>query len=399
MDRKAAEASSEDYAARSSEKSKGDEQSKLFEDAYEGSVERQRYTGADNLQLASLVLDSSKEKSQFQIRESGSYGFGALALNFKQMERAIGRLDPEIWESPNMSDSDKQKVSNLRQLARDLKEGKLGHPLMGAIKLGVPGSEKESKEFTEKYPEGMIQKINSFLIGESANEIMKQSLANGSADRFSRPGRLLEEAVLAVKLGRIPSQAEYDKHFASVQESVNEIRKQYPPVREWTEKDHELIRKKSDEQLNTSEHWSKQFGSPTNKGLLACAAFITNGKVAGAAEKGVIPSLDLNMNGVVGEALIRGFNPRRIDDAIAEGQKARIKEPMALLIRPPRVSGDFKSERAGHIGFINTESGAVSHNNSLTGMGKKEAASASGSFKPEDKPYVLVPPGWMRITR
>lgn len=399
MDRKPADEGSENLDARPAESNSSDLRTKLYEDAYSGNADKlPSRSGSDSLQLASLVLEPSKEKHQFQIREDGRSGFGTLELNFKQMERAIGRLDPEIWESSNMSQSEKQRVTNLRQLARDLKTGKSEDGVMSALQ-GRAGSDLAGKNFLERYPERTIEKINAFLIGESANEIMKQSLANGSAARFKEPDRLLKEAVLSVKLGHFPSQSEFEKHSSNLSETISELRKQYPESREWSAKDHESIRKKSDEQLNTSEHWSKRFATATKNGLLACAAFITNGIVAGSVEKGVIPSLDLNMNGIVGESLIRGFQPRSLDDSVTERQRANVREPMAFYIRPPRVSGDFSSQRAGHIAFLNTETSVVNHNDSTTGIGKKEAASGSNSFKPEDRPYVLVPPGWNKITR
>lgn len=376
---------------------------------------------SDNLQLASLAIDENRTNQnkeslrsaglsedlrkaesggneRFELRADGKVGVGTLGLNLKQLERAVQRLDPEIWEHPAMSAAEKQKVQNLRQLAGELKQGKNTDELTFALRNNFKTGDKAVSDFLNKYPNGMIQKINSFLIGEQANEIMKQSLANGTAARFSEPDRLLKEAALSLSLGRMPTGKEFDDNSGKLAQTINELRKQYAPSQEWSRKDHEFISKKSDEQQNDSTHWSNKYQGPTKNGFLACAAFITNGKAADGDSKGILPSLDLNMNGVVGESLIRGFQPRRLEDAVAEGRNSN-GEAMGFLVRPPRVADDFKSQRAGHIGFFNSKTESVNHNNSSSGRGKSENARTSSSFRPDDGRFVLVPPGWDKITK
>jgi hypothetical protein len=103
------------------------------------------------------------------------------------------------------------------------------------------------------------------------------------------------------------------------------------------------------------------------------------------------------MNGVVGESLLRGFQPRTISEAVSEGKHASVKDAMGFVVRPPNVKADFSTLRAGHIGFLDTTTAEATHNK--LGVGTREPVFTSDRFPSADKSYALVPPGWKNLQK
>ncbi len=340
--------------------------------------------------------DQKNEVQLIKERSDGKLGIGTLGVSTEQLARTIKRLDAEIWETDSSSPQEKERVSNLKDLQKSLSAGRGGDPLLQRL------SDKSAKNgdaqiFEKQYPEGMLTKINSYLIGESANEIFKQAQLKGDTSRFAEKDRLLKEAVLSVQLGRLPSAQEYKDNLSKVESTLANLKKEYDPPKEWTNDDHRQVANAAKDQVSRSEHWSENYAKATNNGRLACGAFITSGRAARDTAHGIVPSLDLNVNGIVGESLIRGFQPRTTSDALRQGQETSTPNAMALVIRTPRLANgmEMASGGNGHIGFLHTNSGEVMHNSSARGVGIKERIGQSSSFPTHS--YVLVPPGWEKL--
>jgi hypothetical protein len=322
-------------------------------------------------------------------REAGNEKLGA---GKEQIMRAAGRLDPEIWEAAGKHQASPEQVANLRRLQQDMKSGNHDDPVFSAEKPG----DLNLAALPEKFPADMMKKIDAFLIGEAACEIMRRAELSGCTERLTRQGdRLLKEAVLSVRLGHLASESEYRANSARVDSTIKNLQKDYPAGHEWTADDHARVAELLKTQESKSEHWSQSFAKPTHDGRLGCASYVTNGNVAKVLGEAVMPSLDLNVNGVVGESLIRGFQPRTVDEALAQARNAKVKDAMTFLIRPAVVQHDLKMTQNGHIGIFDATTGEVSHNK--MGVGTREAVKASQAFAPAHQPYALVPPGWDKI--
>jgi hypothetical protein len=320
-----------------------------------------------------------------------------LGAGKEQIKRAVGRLDAEIWEVPGRHQASSKQVANLRQLQKDMKSANFDDTIFSAMAgTGKPG-DSNAQDILEKFPRDMMKKVDAFLIGEAACQIMKEAELRGDVQRLTgSPDRLSKESVLSVRLGHLASPAELQDNEAQLASTIKNLKSDYPLARQWKAADHARIARLLKSQESKSEHWNPGFAVPTKNGDLGCASYITNGKVAKTLGEALMPSLDLNANGVVGELLIRGFQPRTVAEAIEEARKGgRVKHAMAFVLRPAVVGDSFGMTENGHIGFLDASAGEISHNK--TAVGTRESADASEAFAPKKQPFVLVPPGWDKL--
>lgn len=319
-----------------------------------------------------------------------------LGASKDQIKRAIGRLDAEIWEVPGKHQASSKQVANLRKLQADIKSAKAADDILTALSNTGKGNDSKSAAVLQEYPHDMMKKIDAFLIGEAACQIMKESEVSGSAERLTRtPDRLLKESVLSAHLGHLSSAAELQDNTALVERTIKNLKRDYPAPPKWSPAKHAAIAELLKSQESKSEHWNPAFAAPTHNGGLGCASYVTNGKVAKSLGETLMPSLDLNVNGVVGESLLRGFQPRTVPEALEQAKNTSINDEMAFVIRPAVVETSFGLTENGHIGFLDATKAEVSHNKDA--VGTRESVKSTEAFAPSKHPFVLVPPGWDRM--
>ncbi len=357
------------------------------------------FSDHSELPVSDNLSDGTQTRSDLLLRPDGKYGIGNLGASAEQIARAVRSFDPEIWESKSQTQTQKDHATNLRNMQANLRGGKINDSFLSILNNTESAAQANPEEFLRNLPPDTMNKVNSWLIGESANEIMKQAQIRGDDSRFSKEdNRLLKESALAIRLGHLPSPAEYQENANGLDSIVRSLQSRYPQSDNWTAADHDKVARLVREQESKSDHWSDSYSTATKNGRLACASYITNGKTA--KELGnKMPSLDLNMNGAVGESLIRGFQPRSVPEAVQEGKHAPVKDAMAFVIRPALIGNDFKMQENGHIGFLDASKGEVSQNSSRKGIGLRSPIVTDSSFSPSRHPWALVPPGWNQITQ
>lgn len=247
----------------------------------------------------------------------------------------------------------------------------------------LPGLEISSGHLPEK----VRHEAYYWLLGEAANQIMKDKPGSNNAHEF-----LLEKAILSVKLNHLPSPAELknvENQKYALETAAELRREQLNEDHPWNDSMYEQLHRLGMQQVGRSIWKENGYSDETKSGRLGCADYVTTPLAAAG-----LVHHDLDVNGAVGQLLVAGFKPTSIDSAIKLAQGIDENNDLAIIVRPPKVDNHMKLQKAGHIGYAYPGEEKVNHNSSSKGVGIYEPLKGNSSFNEENGAFILLPPDY-----